>query len=120
MDSKLSGNKINHGAGETSGIITKIVLIISNHFHNFTNTNFLTNIKTMNQEQQFDASGATFIMKSSRGGNRPNAGRKPSGIKKKPITLYLDERMIAGDNRIQLRNILYDYIQTNIQINEII
>lgn len=72
----------------------------------------------MNQEQQFDASGTTFI-KSSRGGNRPNAGRKPSGIKKKPITLYLDQRMIAGDNRIKLRNILYDYIQTNIQINEV-
>jgi hypothetical protein len=118
MDSKLNGNKITNGAGETSGII-KYLLIISNVFHTFTNTNFLTNTNNMNNELHFDASGCTSFPITKRGGYRSNSGRKPSEIKKKPFTMYLDQRMIAGDNRIKLRNILYDYIQTNIEINEI-
>lgn len=73
----------------------------------------------MNPEQPFDATGMIGAYSPKRGGNRPNSGRKPSEIKKKPFTLYLDQRMIAGDNRIKLRNILYHYIQTNIQINEV-
>ena len=41
--------------------------------------------------------------KQKRGGARPNAGRKGSGIKKKPITVYLPESVfdLVGKEKIK-------------------
>jgi hypothetical protein len=78
-------------------------LINSYFYHTFTNTK-KTN---MNQEHTFDASGMIGAVFPQRGGQRANAGRKPSATKKRPITLYVNEKLLTGDGKENLRNHFY-------------
>ena len=78
-------------------------LINSNLFHTFTNTK-KTN---MNTENTFDASGMIGAYFPRRGGQRPNSGRKPSETRKRPITLYVNEKLLTGDGKENLRNHFY-------------
>jgi hypothetical protein len=48
----------------------------------------------------------------SRGGNRQNAGRKPSGIRKSQVTCYVDNAIIERHGKEQLRNKIYNYLKT--------
>jgi hypothetical protein len=67
----------------------------------------------MNQEQAFDASGMTGIMRTNnRGGHRANAGRKPSGTRKQPLTLYIDESLMVGAGKNNLRNHIYEILKS--------
>jgi len=61
----------------------------------------------MNQEHTFDASGMIGAVFPQRGGQRANAGRKPSATKKRPITLYVNEKLLTGDGKENLRNHFY-------------
>lgn len=69
----------------------------------------------MNTEHTFDASGTIGFYPSNRGGQRPNAGRKPSETKKRPITLYVNEQLLTGDGKENLRNHFYQSLN---QYNE--
>ena len=86
-------------------------LINSYFYHTFTNTK-KTN---MNTELHFDASGCIGDYTPRRGGQRPNAGRKPSATKKRPITLYVNEKLLTGDGKENLRNHFYQSLN---QYNE--
>jgi hypothetical protein len=59
----------------------------------------------MNQEQ-------TQKQTNNRGGHRPNAGRKPSGTRKQPLTLYINENLMTGDGKNNLRNYIYETLKS--------
>jgi hypothetical protein len=48
--------------------------------------------------------------KSTRGGKRVNAGRKPSGIKKLPVTTYISKEIIEQHGKPKLRILIIDYL----------
>ena len=62
----------------------------------------------MNTELHFDATGMIGGCTPRRGGYRPNAGRKPSPTKKRPITLYVNEKLLTGSGKDNLRNHFYN------------
>jgi hypothetical protein len=47
----------------------------------------------------------------SRGGKRQNSGRKPSGIKKTPVTIYVANSTLDLTDKNQLRNKIYNYLK---------
>jgi hypothetical protein len=49
---------------------------------------------------------------NNHGGRRSNAGRKPSGVKKKPVTIYVEQHIIEKYGRSEFREKLYDYTKT--------
>ena len=67
-------------------------------------------------EQQFDASGCISIQREKRGGYRVNAGRKPSLTRKKPLTIYIDEKLVENGKE-NLRDFIYHSIKSNYEIN---
>lgn len=48
--------------------------------------------------------------KSTRGGKRVNAGRKPSGIKKQPITTYINKEIVEQHGKEKLKILIINYI----------
>jgi len=48
----------------------------------------------------------------SRGGKRTNAGRKPSGNRKQPITIYITPDVIAHHGKVNLRNQIHSFIKS--------
>lgn len=67
----------------------------------------------MNQEQSFDCTGIIGVTQTNnRGGHRANAGRKPSGTRKKPLTLYIDESLLVGTGKVNLRNFIYETLKS--------
>jgi hypothetical protein len=48
--------------------------------------------------------------KNKRGGKRLNAGRKPSGIKKQPITTYISKEIIEQHGKPKLKILIIDFL----------
>ena len=49
---------------------------------------------------------------TNRGGHRANAGRKPSGTRKQPLTLYIDESFMVRAGKNNLRNFIYETLKS--------
>jgi hypothetical protein len=52
----------------------------------------------------------TMQTKSTRGGKRVNAGRKPSGIKKQPITIYINKEIVEQHGKPKLKILIIDFL----------
>jgi hypothetical protein len=50
--------------------------------------------------------------KTTRGGVRFGAGRKPTGMRKQPVTIYITPDIIAKIGKSEIRNRLNNYIKT--------
>lgn len=50
--------------------------------------------------------------KTQRGGFRIGAGRKPTGMRKQPITIYITPDILAKHGKTEIRNQLYNHIKT--------
>ena len=48
----------------------------------------------------------------TRGGKRTNAGRKPSGNRKQPITIYITPDVIAEHGKTELKNKIHLFLKS--------
>lgn len=48
----------------------------------------------------------------TRGGKRANAGRKPNGMRKQPITIYVTPDVIAEHGKANLRNKIHSFLKS--------